>query len=391
MVFTSAPIRPTTLRQRPDLNIGPRRSAPGSELGHLAVRAPDDHGQISATWTCLLTTRSDTDRPTRRPARASSPCCGNGPVALLGGRRPSPAPPGDRRRCRCGRDGAPSGRPRWLSAEKGIACLLPLVDDGREAGRGLLVDLLEGRRRGGIRVAVGVGSRFGRHRPVPGARRGAHLRMLAPAAALRQRCNRRRAAPRCSPAGLHAPPILPCPRSPTSAGQRPAWGTLVPLDERFGLRRAAGKAHRDRPAPAIPRRRHRAHRPRVNPAAAVPPHPSPRAAVLPATAQPALRLHGRRRHPKGSVTGIPTRTMLWPRTPVLPRRRTPRPRIAAQPAVRLLPPARPSSDAVAGERDGLDEAESARSPDWSGRPSPWAAARQGGPAGDPWKEPVPIR
>ena len=96
MVFTSAPIRPTALRQRPYRNSGPRRSAPESERGHLAGRAPDDHGQASATWTCLLTTRSDTDRATRRPARASSPQR-EGPVALLGGRRPSPAPPGDRR------------------------------------------------------------------------------------------------------------------------------------------------------------------------------------------------------------------------------------------------------------------------------------------------------
>ena len=92
MVFTSAPIRPTALRQLAYRTVGPRRFAPGSELGHLAVQAPDDHGQISATWTCLLTTRSDTDRPNRRPARASSPQR-EGPVALLEGRRPSPAPP----------------------------------------------------------------------------------------------------------------------------------------------------------------------------------------------------------------------------------------------------------------------------------------------------------
>src|SRR3712207_8207027 len=57
----------------------------------------------------------------------------------------------------------------WLSAE-GIACLLPLVDDDREAGRGLFVDLLGERRRRAISVAVGVGSRFRRHRLVLGTR-----------------------------------------------------------------------------------------------------------------------------------------------------------------------------------------------------------------------------
>ena len=75
MVFTSAPLRPIALRQLAHLTVGPRGSAPGSELGHLAVQAPDDHGQISATWTCLLTTRSDTDRP--------HPPTGPGLVALL--------------------------------------------------------------------------------------------------------------------------------------------------------------------------------------------------------------------------------------------------------------------------------------------------------------------
>ncbi len=90
----------------------------------------------------------------------------------------APAPPSaqrsirDRRRCRW--SGAmPSRRPRWLSAE-GIACLLPFGDDDREAGRGLFVHLLGERRRGGASVAVGVGSRFGRHCPVLGARLGAH-------------------------------------------------------------------------------------------------------------------------------------------------------------------------------------------------------------------------
>src|SRR3712207_9396201 len=61
----------------------------------------------------------------------------------------------------------------WLSAE-GSACLLPLVDDDREAGRGLFVDLLGERRRRAISVAVGVGSRFRRHRLVLGTRLGAH-------------------------------------------------------------------------------------------------------------------------------------------------------------------------------------------------------------------------
>src|SRR3954468_17759357 len=56
---------------------------------------------------------------------------------------------------------------------EGIACLLPLVGDGRQTGHDLLVKLLRGWRWGGFGGAV-IGSRGRWHRPLRGARIGAH-------------------------------------------------------------------------------------------------------------------------------------------------------------------------------------------------------------------------
>jgi hypothetical protein len=100
--------------------------------------------------------------------------------------------------------------------------------------------------------------------------------------------------------GVFSLPILPCPRSPTPALQRPAWGTLVPLVERFELHREAGRSS----GPIWTRHTWtalRAHRRRVNRAGAVPLQPvwpSPRVAVL--LDIPLGHLSGpraRRRHP----------------------------------------------------------------------------------------------
>src|SRR5688500_5135456 len=53
LVITSAPLRPTALRQLAHLTVGQRTSTPAVEPGHLAVRAPDDRGQVSAAEACL--------------------------------------------------------------------------------------------------------------------------------------------------------------------------------------------------------------------------------------------------------------------------------------------------------------------------------------------------
>ena len=84
MVFTSALIRPTALLQLAHLAVGQPASALASELGHLTIGTPDEGGQISATEACLPHQRLRHGLPNRRPAGASSPCCGNGPVPLRG-------------------------------------------------------------------------------------------------------------------------------------------------------------------------------------------------------------------------------------------------------------------------------------------------------------------
>src|SRR3954454_7238687 len=59
------------------------------------------------------------------------------------------------------------------STADGLACLLPLVGAGRLTGHDLLVKLLRGWRWGGSGGAV-LGSRGRWHRPLRGARIGAH-------------------------------------------------------------------------------------------------------------------------------------------------------------------------------------------------------------------------
>src|SRR5687768_16012511 len=83
MVFTSAPIRPTALLQLPYLNIGPRTSAPGSELGHLAVRAQTitarspQRGRVSSPPTPTPTApTADRPGPRRPSARDPLHCSG---------------------------------------------------------------------------------------------------------------------------------------------------------------------------------------------------------------------------------------------------------------------------------------------------------------------------
>src|SRR5918994_2873330 len=56
MVSTSAPPRPTALRQLAHLAVGPRTATLVVELGYLLVRTPDEGGQIAATQACARTT-----------------------------------------------------------------------------------------------------------------------------------------------------------------------------------------------------------------------------------------------------------------------------------------------------------------------------------------------
>src|SRR3954469_20895059 len=171
MVSTSASPRPTALLQLAPLSVAQRTSTPVAELGHLAVITPDDGGQVSAAWT------GGPHHPLRHGPpptadRPGPPCpaAAMNPSHARGLKHPqrirTPTPPS------VWSEGAPSGRrrARRLSAAEGIACLLPLVADGRGGGRGLLLNLLGERRRGSISLAGGIGSRFGRHRPVLGAR-----------------------------------------------------------------------------------------------------------------------------------------------------------------------------------------------------------------------------
>src|SRR3954451_17714249 len=81
------------------------------------------------------------------------------------------------------------------STAEGIACLLPLVGDGRQTGHDLLVNLLRGWRWGGFGAAV-VGSRGRWHRPLLGARIGvyaAHAGLALPRGEDRCLCSSGRA------------------------------------------------------------------------------------------------------------------------------------------------------------------------------------------------------
>src|SRR3712207_6131986 len=53
LVVTSAPLRPTALRQLTHLAVGLCTSAPAVELGLLADPVPDDGDQVTAAWVCL--------------------------------------------------------------------------------------------------------------------------------------------------------------------------------------------------------------------------------------------------------------------------------------------------------------------------------------------------
>jgi hypothetical protein len=77
MVPTSAPLPPTALLQLTHLIVGQSTSAPAVELGHLAVQALDEDGQISQLGHVSHTTRSDMRGANRRPAGASSPWRGD--------------------------------------------------------------------------------------------------------------------------------------------------------------------------------------------------------------------------------------------------------------------------------------------------------------------------